>query len=37
MHGKATTLEIARLLDERKDITVVTNDPAIASLLEEPS
>jgi DeoR family fructose operon transcriptional repressor len=30
-----TTLELARLLDRRRDLTVVTNDLAIATLLED--
>jgi DeoR family fructose operon transcriptional repressor len=30
-----TTLELARLLDRRRELTVVTNDLAIASLLED--
>ena len=30
-----TTLELARLLDRRKELTVVTNDLAIAALLED--
>jgi DeoR family fructose operon transcriptional repressor len=32
-----TTLELARLVEKRKDITVVTNDLVIALLLEESS